>query len=44
MVIDDNETVGFLNGENDYVFDAVPGHTLVLTLYLEAGAAVPVRA
>jgi len=37
LVIDDDEGVGFLNGEADYVFDATPGHVLVLTLYLEAG-------
>jgi len=37
LVIDDDEDVGFLNGQNDYVFDATPGHVLVLTLYLEAG-------
>jgi hypothetical protein len=37
LLIKDSETVGFINAEQDYVFDATPGHTLVLTLYLEAG-------
>jgi hypothetical protein len=37
LLIKDSQAVGFVNADQDYVFDATPGHTLVLTLYLEAG-------